>query len=543
MAAQLKNTLSFVNLAPGASVVLPHELNFGTRALAPDIIFVPSAALSAVSDTVSVTLTNDGPGLISGDLLVEAWHSVERVFGSVQNLNLPVKPYIVVSVEGGNAPPQPPFAMSLVTIYARTTGSDTTGDGRTIATAYRTFQRAIRDVPSIVPPGNFYVVDITDLGDEVLPTNYELPRWINSHAFTLDFSDPFFFIRTGVNIRADFKPAASLTPAQAVIAGAPVITSNPTTGIVSIQDPTKVGPNAWIPGALKGLEAVGAIGPFESSVIYGNTTDTIFVTTIFAPTVPIRIMEQSARLLTTTDLFGFAGGITVAHQDGLTINGIRIEATVPGAFASIQVFGGTTWFFGCWIVDGFFDDPVRQNDLEFCNLVGPEFTGPTTLFGNRIEAMSLIFRAQLLFMCVDGNVLDACGPIEIYDGSQGIATAGGLLLLHNALILNSSVFSGDGVIQHGGNTLARDVEVSGATGNAFVFTGPGFHQLENVVGTGNGGVGIKIDNGAQVQKDPATTVTGAADFQIGAAAPAAYPANPFNVTDVATFSRFFDPTP
>lgn len=59
-----------------------------------------------------------------------------------------------------------------VTIYARSTGSDATGDGTTQATAYRTFQRALRDVPGLIPGGYVYTVDITGIGTEVLPPDY-----------------------------------------------------------------------------------------------------------------------------------------------------------------------------------------------------------------------------------------------------------------------------------------------------------------------------------------------------------------------------------
>jgi hypothetical protein len=95
LAPQLKNILS-LNLAPGASVVLPHGLDNGTRPLSPDIIFLPSPDLEVtLSNETSVTIRNNGAAAIAEDVLVEAWHTIERAFGDVANADLPVKPYIV----------------------------------------------------------------------------------------------------------------------------------------------------------------------------------------------------------------------------------------------------------------------------------------------------------------------------------------------------------------------------------------------------------------------------------------------------------------
>ena len=58
------------------------------------------------------------------------------------------------------------------TIYAHEFGSDVTGDGVSVATAYRTLARAIHDIPNHVPPGVRYVVDVTGLYDENLPTEF-----------------------------------------------------------------------------------------------------------------------------------------------------------------------------------------------------------------------------------------------------------------------------------------------------------------------------------------------------------------------------------
>jgi hypothetical protein len=61
-------------------------------------------------------------------------------------------------------PPFPAVVPTIITIFARQTGSDVTGTG-SFEEPFRTFQRAIRQVPNVIAPGFAYIVDVTNLGD------------------------------------------------------------------------------------------------------------------------------------------------------------------------------------------------------------------------------------------------------------------------------------------------------------------------------------------------------------------------------------------
>lgn len=98
MATQLKNTLSIVGLAAGATVVIPHELNWNDVPKRPDIILGAAVGLTITADTVNVTVRNDTDGPFTGDLLVESWHTVERAFGPADQLALLPQPFIVRSI-------------------------------------------------------------------------------------------------------------------------------------------------------------------------------------------------------------------------------------------------------------------------------------------------------------------------------------------------------------------------------------------------------------------------------------------------------------
>src|SRR5574342_861812 len=67
-----------------------------------------------------------------------------------------------------------PSPATITRIFANAMGSDVTGNGSSAA-PYRTFQRAMQDVPDTIEPGNRVIVDITGLGLQVLPPNYALP--------------------------------------------------------------------------------------------------------------------------------------------------------------------------------------------------------------------------------------------------------------------------------------------------------------------------------------------------------------------------------
>jgi len=380
MAERLKNTLQFTNLAPGATIVLPHGLKSQQRVLAPDVVFIPSADLEVVaSDTASLTLFNQGAMPLTGAVLVEAWHTIERAFGDVANEDLPVKPYIVVSVEGGNQPAWPPFQTGLARrIYARLTGNDTTGEG-TLAKPYRTFQRAVRDVPLQITPGMRIVVDCSDLGQfsdgpgfgESFPPNYALPAIQSPFGLDVNFAFPDttfpFSTVTAFEIVAVPRLAKSVAPADQIITGAdligPGITADADTNLVEIHTNKSYALNA-----LEGLFLQGAFG--VAGVIHHNTagpTSIIYVTgsvvpdepltTFFAlPVAPLSITEPSTEFRTHKGPGdAIKGGFYVAGDGSLGIRGIKI-AIDPAQFNptgfNTEIFGSRTIFFENCSLDG-----------------------------------------------------------------------------------------------------------------------------------------------------------------------------------------------
>lgn len=59
-----------------------------------------------------------------------------------------------------------------IVIYAREYGSDSNGKG-TFDRPYKTFRRAVSAIPSFIPPNRQFTIDITGVGVEYIPNNWD----------------------------------------------------------------------------------------------------------------------------------------------------------------------------------------------------------------------------------------------------------------------------------------------------------------------------------------------------------------------------------
>jgi hypothetical protein len=571
MAERLKNVLSFANLAPGASITIPHGLNTGAtgmRPLAPDMIYLPSPDLDVASDTINVTLTNLGAEPLSGSVLVEAWHTIERAFADVNDEDLPVKPYIVVSVESGNAPPQPPFNINQVTIYARTTGNDTTGNGRTPATAYRTFQRAVRDVPSIVPAGVSYVVDITGLGIETLPVNYQLPVVEGTFFGGTNAPHPFLFNHV-LSVRAFPQLVTAIPPADAVIttADAPVLTSNADTKLAILT--LGIARASWAGGALKGKQFVRTLGTSQTSCcIYDSNATQLFLCNKIgpgpnfipplAPGEQFQIVEPSATLEAppSTDFDG--GAIRCMNVSSVAFQGIRLRCSVPGGDFSLFIAGASQPFFElCDIPDG-----VETGDAQYQLSMFSTFMQGSN--GVLVDSDTFALRRSYFANITDFSfstrhqdmnlsVIENCAELRNKVAAPGFVPSPNVMTTWSLFDMLITGSTGDGLHAQGGAWGLTNVRIDNSAGNGInVEHGTNYVKLDHVTGAGNAGVGVLANDGAQVQitdtTTPTTTLTGTGgDVKSGSLAVAAYAAGmnqydipPNSAIAVSTGTRIFE---
>jgi hypothetical protein len=187
------------------------------------------------------------------------------------------------------------------TIYARTTGDDDTGDG-SLGNPYRTFVRALRDVPIIISNAQ-YIIDITDLGDEELPDDFCLLSYVSNNTDNE--------LNASLIIRATLATNTSLVGISGVVAQT---YANVSCYVITFSGQT------WTPDEFAGLILQQA-GSLYMPIV-SNTSDTI---TVMSDTAPIDgvdyvIVEQSASLssaVTSDTLIGFNNIAAPIHVSGV----------------------------------------------------------------------------------------------------------------------------------------------------------------------------------------------------------------------------------
>ncbi len=107
MATRLKQIISVVALAGGATQIFAHSLNWGGRAVLPDFATPndddTNGDLEVVSATVAtVTIKNNGGAAVTAFVLLESWHTIERAFGATATVVLSPQPFVPVRVGAGN---------------------------------------------------------------------------------------------------------------------------------------------------------------------------------------------------------------------------------------------------------------------------------------------------------------------------------------------------------------------------------------------------------------------------------------------------------
>jgi len=446
----------------------------------------------------------------------------------------------------------PAFAPSFTTIYVRSTGSDTTGDG-SLANPFATLQRAAQAVPLIVPPGAIFRIDITGL-DETLPPDYTLPAWkAPLDSFNLPPPNPFTIFQPAVEIFATPRPISTIPLADTIINAGDVasVTTDPLTKLKTVN--LIVPRPSWVAGStIKGKLVIDGAAAVVNTVVAEVTASSILLAVSASPTFPLQLVEPSAHLHGSPtnsigaingdniDSFGFTG-VKITSDSGTQGLGADGNGTCICQLCELQspFFGQTSGgvFYSnanravrCWIygfptfcgVSGIVQALLDKIDVT----TGPFFVAPAT--------------ATFRSVVCDG----ANGPLEVTVFEPGGTVDGATashLTMKNTLVKNSA---GDGLAWHGGKGRVLNSDFASNTGNGItVSQGGGLLDLDNVGSSmANGGFGIRITDGMQVLADVATTtnaspLTGAGGNislgSVGVVTWATVAAPPNNVADFA----------
>jgi hypothetical protein len=481
-------------------------------------------------------------------------------------------PFKAIALPGAQA-----FNTSVTILYARPNGSDEHGHG-TLDKPYATLQRAIRDVPLIIPVLERYYVDITGC-NELLPPDYALPPIKSASYYTVLGADPVYGERrfaNGLVILSQVAPFSGIPLADTTIAPGDVVSMalDPVSGLQTIVV-NKLYPVGVLRGALLTALAPQRRGTtifdqLDNTPLPGQTTlVTTTTTTNLAFAAPFLIAEPGATLTAQNGDEAFTG-LGIKHVDAISLQGIRFRNADPGvnSYALCIVDSNVVTTALCDI-EGMYIGPNTQyffpNGSTIRNKT-VESEGQTEL---DFSGCSLIDLAT--FYTYDVNVIafTACGllrcaaigprPAVIFTPTfttigSGIATK---TLVANCDIQDSVADTdfgtpGFGILSIGPLANVANTKINGCAADAIYING-GNAVIQGVAGSGNGGVGILADMGAQVSIDAATTVQGALvtdGVKAGSLAAVAYAAlvpgvaqqydlQPADINTVATGARIF----
>jgi len=518
----LKNMVQVVNLAPGVPTTYAHGLqDTDGRALLPDHVYAPTNGDLQVinADATNITVINNGFAQASGSILIESWHTENRSFPGTA-LTLAGLPYISGVVAGGGTAERidigaqtVPTTFTQRIIYANAGGSDVVGDG-SVGNPYRTFLRAIQDVPLNIKLGESWVLDLTGLGVENLAGVYRLPHFIGSQSTTaFDFGAPSYIETMYSDIVIRATPTDVLNIPAGNITGQ---VADPTTGHITVQ--TNL---ALVPGAHVGQIIQGA-GVFEAHIVVSNTATDLETTATAAFTPDIVLQTQSATLRNSDG----ASTSPVMDVSGLNANlglgGIAFDHANAGSNVSLafERNTGEVFMLSCSVAG------LRSNDA---------FLRTNTNYITRaLNVSSVAVLAFADFYDTVNN--DSTYAIDAYGENQFINciweapstpihrhTGDGATMAHlqmdSCIVRNAAGF---GVEIHKCYADIIDCLIEGSGAAGIFVTEQGFLYLEACDGLLNTTLGCQINDGAQVNVSGVLGLTGAAgDYQCGDNAAAA----------------------
>lgn len=522
----LYRILNFTGLPIGGTQTLDHGLKLNGLALKPDKVDLqfPDTFQVAAATTTTLTLRNVSDAVGACQAWCEVLHPVMRSFGVAPDdgslaLHLTPQPF---TTGPNTAPPFPSGPIPIIVrIFANQTGSDATGTG-TQVNPYRTFKRAILDVPNVIPAGYAYIVDVTNLGTESFPAGYQIPptqATVQEYLF-LDPSTLPFVVLAALNIQATPKPFAGLPLADTTVPPGDIVAITPVgPGLTSVQvAPARA---SWAANGARTAMVIGSAGDAQvNCVVYGSDA-----THLFLANTPTHVAVQQLSLVEPSAVFSMPGpggdgsGFESSAAESLAIQGIKF--TIAGGGSANQVALGIA--------------NTLQPIMELCDVDG------LVLGGNALEALTLssvirnfVFvqasswapRRCLVLnagLSITGGyadvfrqvVFEGCDPVGpgSFATDEPAVPPGGWEFL-NVLISNGT---GDGVSAFGDGAYSlQEVEIDGCAGNAVSVRDSISVKLKTVTGTGNGGFGVFVQDGGQVRVlDDATVVTGTGDIKSG----------------------------
>lgn len=288
-------------------------------------------------------------------------------------------------------------------IYVRTGGNDSTGDGKSPATAYRTIPRAFADVPVVKNRDDNYVIDITGINDTI-ETSIRVPPIAGGHTWYDQFLPeapefPCFTVEGDVTLQALPQLQVALNP------GTTTQVVDDVTGNVVITDTSQ----SWTANQWQGLICLSS-DQTDNRTIIENGTDWIRVSNDGEVSAPA-IYDYGATL-TGADFIDVL--IINDHTAGVVaVNGVRINSSSVAGTALLcaapecDVVAAAAWFEtfeGLTLGAIRFIGVVIESDLDL------ESVSNSNLFVGLL--LNLAFSPYVTLLLITGGIVNSTFVIE-----------------------------------------------------------------------------------------------------------------------------------
>lgn len=417
-----------------------------------------------------------------------------------------------------------PYNDQSVRYVNATTGNDA-NDGLTPATAWQTLEKGLASF-AIAGVNKSWVLDITGTftGANTLNIGGTMLAGLN-YDLDLAATGPDNFIsRSSCQIRS--SPMVVIDPIT--ISGG---SAQATTGlrIVNVT-------NVLVAGAHVGQMLLGS-GLAEWARIIDNTVNTITIATTTDPagwTGPVGIYTEGATIEYGDAANFFEGATYLVALCDWAFTGIAFTSNAGAKYAAFEVIANAPVYFTQCSFDGIYlRGGPGYATFDCCDFYS---SGGGGAQGYNHDGSSVIVRQStfrdLEFLCHGSS--DSGNNSFIQCGFAGglLPFGGGNVESRFSFGMNQCYFDGftnDAIHVLFGNTRIQNTLIENTTGDAIQVENSSVKlRLDNVDGsTGNSAYGIRILNGAQVDVDAATSVTGASgDILLGDAGAITYAAVP-----------------
>jgi hypothetical protein len=400
-------------------------------------------------------------------------------------------------------------------INVRPGGDDVNGDG-SLGNPYATLLRALQDVPMAIKEDTTYAIDMTGMGLVTVSNSIDLSNYIGDSYPHYDYTNNWRAYHGALTIQAE--PTVIDTIEASDVTG---VVTDPDSTLKTLQT-TK----SWAPGSLKGLIAIGPSGSFTSIAIADNTATDIKLCTRYTPSYPLQIVEPSCELVADSSAYQIFS--IWNNKCSIAFCGIKLTGYSNAWGNSFTTFGGNEYisgygaFFSAFRVGGYATSNNGTMRMVGCAIVGDgsQQSGWKSAWDDfyncyfeAVRRDEVGYHEPTFNEIQQACIMDGCDPFGIGYAYNDIFT--GAFVIYKCEIRNGL---NDGVqaLSCGFASMLKDVLIENCVGDAVYARGPVYLDLADVGGSGNGGIGVKLTNGATAYHRWGTDVTGAGgDYQVG----------------------------